>query len=73
MLTLDCQLRKTKVLRAQPQQREAFPLRSADIELQSRIELRVAAPETAAPKPDLDAKVEKTTILYHFVNRIKGK
>ena len=37
----------------------AVTMRSADTELQSRIELRAKALEIAAPKPDLDAKGRK--------------
>ena len=40
----------------------ATTMRPADTELQSTIELRTAASEIAAPKPDRDAKVKK----YHF-------
>jgi len=34
-------------------------MRSAATELQNTIEVRATASETAAPKPDLDAKAEK--------------
>ena len=37
----------------------ANPMRSAETELQNTKELRATASETAAPKPDLDAKAEK--------------
>ena len=37
----------------------ATTMRSAATELQNTIELRATASETAAPKPDLDAKAEK--------------
>ena len=37
----------------------AIPMRSAVTQLQNTIELRTMASETAAPKPDRDAKVEK--------------
>ena len=37
----------------------AIPMRSAVTQLQNTIELRTMASETAAPKPDLDAKAEK--------------
>ena len=37
----------------------ATTMRSAASELQNTIELRATASETAAPKPDLDAKAEK--------------
>ena len=47
----------------------AIPMRSAVTQLQNAIELRATASETAAPKPDLDAK-----ILKHFLKGIlKGK
>ena len=36
-----------------------IPLRSADIELQSTIDLRTRATQIAAPKLDLDAQAEK--------------
>ena len=41
-------------------------MRSAETELQNTIELRATASAIAAPKPDLDAKAEKKTILKHF-------
>ena len=37
----------------------AITMRSAATELQNTIELRTTASETAAPKPDLDAKAAK--------------
>ena len=37
----------------------AITMRSAETELQHTIELRAAASEIAAPKPDLDAKTRK--------------
>ena len=37
----------------------ATTMRSAETELQNTIELRATASETAAPKPDLDAKAAK--------------
>ena len=37
----------------------AITMRSAETELQNTIELRATASETAAPKPDLDAKAAK--------------
>ena len=37
----------------------AITMRSAETELQSTTELRATASEIAAPKPDLDARVEK--------------
>ena len=36
----------------------AIPMRSAVTQLQNTIELRATASETAAPKPDLDAKAK---------------
>ena len=41
----------------------ATPMRSAVTQLQNTIELRATASETAAPKPDFDAKAKKKTIL----------
>ena len=37
----------------------AIPMRSPRIELQNTKELRATTSETAAPKPDLDAKAKK--------------
>ena len=37
----------------------AITMRSAETELQNTIELRATGSETAAPKPDLDAKAAK--------------
>ena len=37
----------------------AITMRSAETELQNTIELHATASETAAPKPDLDAKAKK--------------
>ena len=52
----------------------ATPMRSAETELQITIELSATASEIAAPKPDLDAKAKKKTILKHFLKGIlKGK
>ena len=52
----------------------ATTMRSAEAELQNTIELRAKALKIAAPKPDLDAKAKKKTILKHFLKRIwKGK
>ena len=49
-------------------------MRSAETELQNTIELRARASKIAAPKPDLDAKAKKKTILKHFVKGFfKGK
>ena len=42
-------------------------MRSAETELQSTIELRATGSEIAAPKPDLDARAKKKTILKHFL------
>jgi len=42
-------------------------MRSAETELQNTKELRATASEIAAPKPDLDAKAKKKTILKHFL------
>ena len=58
---------KTIVLRMQPAQPSAITMRSAETELQSTIEPRATASETAAPKPDLDARAKKKTILKHFL------
>ena len=44
----------------------ATTMRFADIALQSRIQLRTAAQDITAPKPDLDATAEKNTILKAF-------
>ena len=45
----------------------AITMRSAETELQNTIELRATGSEIAAPKPDLDAKAKKKTILKHFL------
>ena len=45
----------------------ATTMRSAETELQNTIELRAMVSEIAAPKPDLDAKATKKTILKHFL------
>ena len=45
----------------------ATTMRSAETELQNPKELRATASEIAAPKPDLDAKAKKKTILKHFL------
>ena len=51
----------------------AITMRSAKTELQNAIELATAS-ELAAPKPDLDAKAKKKTILKHFLKGfLKGK
>ena len=44
----------------------AITMRSAEIEFQNTIELRATASEIVAPKPDLDARAKKKTILKHF-------
>ena len=44
----------------------ATTMRFADIALQNTIQLRTAAQDITAPKPDLDAKAEKSTILKAF-------
>ena len=52
----------------------AITMRSADAELQNTLELRAKVLEIEAPKPDLDAKGKKKTILKHFLKRLlKGK
>ena len=45
----------------------AITMRSAEIEFQNTIELRATASEIVAPKPDLDARAKKKTILKHFL------
>ena len=45
-------------------------VRSAEIELQSTIELRAAASEIAAPKPDHSAKAKKTILKYFLYKMI---
>ena len=47
----------------------AITMRSAKTELQNTIELRATGSQIAAPKPDLDAKAKKKTILKHFLKR----
>ena len=52
----------------------AIPMRSAETELQNTIELRAMASEIVAPKPDLDARAKKKTILkYFFKGFLEGK
>ena len=52
----------------------ASTMRYAETELQNTIEIRATGSEIAAPKPDLDAKAEKKTILKHFLKgSLKGK
>ena len=52
----------------------AITMRSTVTELQNTIELRATTSETAAPKPDLDAKAKKKMILKHFWKGfLKGK
>ena len=45
----------------------AIPMRSAETDLQNTRELRAMASEIVAPKPDLDARAKKKTILKHFL------
>ena len=45
-------------------------MRSAVTELQNTIELRATASETAAPKPDLDAKAKKKNDIVALFKRI---
>ena len=45
----------------------ASTMRYAETELQNTIEIRATGSEIAAPKPDLDAKAKKKTILKHFL------
>ena len=52
----------------------AITMRSAETELQNTIELRATASEILAPKPDLDARAKKKTILKHFLKGfLEGK
>ena len=52
----------------------AITMRSAKTELQNTIELRATGSEIAAPKPDLDARAKKKTILKHFLKGfLEGK
>ena len=52
----------------------ATTMRSAETELQNTIELPATVSEIAAPKPDVDTKAEKRTILKHFLKEfLKGK
>ena len=44
----------------------AIPMRTAVTQLQNTIELRATASETAAPKPDLDAKAKKRRFFSTF-------
>ena len=44
----------------------AITMRFADTALQNTIQLRTAAQDITAAKPDLDAKAEKSTILKAF-------
>ena len=49
-------------------------MRSAKTELQNTIELRATGSEIAGPKPDLDARAKKKTILKHFLKGfLEGK
>ena len=45
----------------------AISMRSAETELQNTIELHTTASEIVAPKPDLDARAKKKTILKNFL------
>ena len=52
----------------------AITMRSAEAELQNTRELRATASEIVAPKPDLDARAKKKTILKHFLKGfLEGK
>ena len=52
----------------------AITMRSAKTELQNTIELRATGSEIAGPKPDLDARAKKKTILKHFLKGfLEGK
>ena len=52
----------------------AITMRSPKTELQNTIELRATGSEIAGPKPDLDARAEKKTILKHFLKGfLQGK
>ena len=52
----------------------AIAIGSAETELQNTIELRATASEIVAPKPDLDARAKKKTILKHFLKGfLEGK
>ena len=52
----------------------AITMRSAKTELQNTMELRATGSEIAGPKPDLDARAKKKTILKHFLKGfLKGK
>ena len=52
----------------------AITMRSAATELQNTTELRTTASEIVAPKPDLDARAKKKTILKQFLKGfLEGK
>ena len=52
----------------------AITIRSAKTELQNTIELRATGSEIAGPKPDVDARAQKKTILKHFLKGfLEGK
>ena len=52
----------------------AITMRSAETELQNTMELRAMVSEIVAPKPDLDARAKKKTILKHFLKGfLEGK
>ena len=44
----------------------AITMRSAETELRNTIDLRATGSEIAGPKPDLDARAKKETILIDF-------
>ena len=51
----------------------AITMRPAETELQNAIELRATASGIVAPKPDLDARAKKKTILKHFWKKNRRK
>ena len=52
----------------------AITMRSAKTELPNTIELRATRSEITGPKPDLDARAKKKTILKHFLKGfLEGK
>ena len=51
----------------------AITMRSAETELQNTIELRATASEIVAPKPDLDAKAEKSIFEAFFIKNLNRK
>ena len=66
----EVQLQKTIVLRMQPQHEATLtqPLQCdlRRLSCKNTIELRATASEIVAPKPDLDARAKKKTILKYF-------